>query len=318
MVASGPFTGAPKELSSVFFGPSLGSVDEIASQLSEWTPAIRFTVLPDAADFAARALAGGECIGWVEGRSELGPRALGPRSILADPRPAKNKDRINALVKKRESYRPFAPSVVAERIHEIFEVPEGMVMPFMVFNVLVRPEWRDRLQAVTHIDGTSRVQGVTRDNNPRFHQLINTFGSITDVPVVLNTSFNNHAEPIVQSVDDAVACFLTTGLNFIVIDNYLVERHVPLGDLAAYAQVTIPPHVELYVRQRPGHREAVLGDNYPGGRTAKISAEVEDFLASAYTTGSPRTGCALGRKAWAELLELWSERLVDIRFATGG
>src|SRR5438046_915010 len=117
----------------------------------------------------ARLLAAGEVIGWVRGRSEFGPRALGNRSILADPRPAENRDRINGLVKKREGFRPFAPAVLVERVGEYFDVPQGQFeFPFMLFVLKVREEYRSVLGAVTHVDGTARLQTVSRETNPEF------------------------------------------------------------------------------------------------------------------------------------------------------
>lgn len=318
MVASGQPISRSTELTSVFFGPSMGDADETRTRLAGWRPAVRFSRLADASGHAAQALAMGACIGWFQGRSELGPRALGHRSILADPRPASNKDRINAVVKKREAYRPFAPSVLAERLHEIFDIPAGATTPFMTFNVPVREEWRSRLLAVTHIDGSARVQGVAASDDPRFHKLIASFGVLTGVPVVLNTSFNNHAEPIVESVDDAVACFLTTQLDFMIVSDYLVERDVPVADLAGRAVVSLPAHVELHTHRRPGLEETVLRENYPGGRSASVSAAVREFLvhsclaaASAGQSSTPRPPAG---GVWHELLELWSDRLVEVRF----
>jgi len=313
MVASGEPIRSSTTLTSVFFGPSVGDEREIESRLTTWQPALRFCRLDDPCRHAAAALANGACIGWVQGRSELGPRALGHRSILADPRPAGNKDRINAVVKKREGYRPFAPSVLAERLHEIFDVPAHANLPFMIFNVPVRSEWRAELQAVTHVDGSARVQGVSAESDPLFHRLIAEFGVLTNVPVLLNTSFNNHAEPIVQTIDDAVACFLTTELDFVVIGDHLVERDVPMAQLANCAIVTVPAHVELEVRRRPGARDAVVRENVPGGRRAHISPVAEEYLAGSCLAEMPYEEGPPPGDVWPELVELWSERLVDVR-----
>jgi carbamoyltransferase len=201
-----------------------------------------------AAEAAADLLAQGSVIGWVQGRSEFGPRALGNRSILADPRPAANKEVINAMVKKREGFRPFAPSVLEERLRDYFEVPAATTaLPFMIIVVPVREHARATLGAVTHIDGSARVQTVARADNPRFHALIEGFGRRTGVPLVLNTSFNNNAEPIVDSVDDAITTFLTTGIGAMVIGDWLVRKPEESALLAGLLELvpSLPPGRKL-------------------------------------------------------------------------
>lgn len=212
-------------LPRLFLGPHIGPAAHIERRLADWRPLITFERVGDPAAVAARLLADGEVIGWVQGRSEFGPRALGNRSILADARPAENRRIVNEMIKQREDYRPFAPAVIEEGLAEYFEVPPALdATPFMIFVLPVRPEKRALLGAVTHIDGSARVQSVSSGDNPRFHALIAAFGRITGVPIVLNTSFNNNAEPIVDSADDAVTAFLTTGLHALVIDDWLIRR----------------------------------------------------------------------------------------------
>ncbi|TIT88961.1 MAG: nodulation protein, partial [Mesorhizobium sp.] len=180
-------------------------------------------------------------------RSEFGPRALGNRSILADPRPATNKDRINAMVKKREGYRPFAPSVLEEDAREFFDLPGGACeFPFMNFVVRVHDSKRGLLGAITHVDGTARLQTVSRKASPAYWDVINAFKQRTGIPMLLNTSFNNNAEPIVDSVADSIATFLTTELDGLVVGPYLVKKRVAtLQDCAALA-VSLPPYVSLH------------------------------------------------------------------------
>src|SRR5262249_32979887 len=158
-----------RPLKHLYWGSDVGDSRWVESQLARWAPFVTAERSPAIHKDAARLLADGSVIGWVQGRSEFGPRALGNRSILADPRPADNKTRINAMVKKREAYRPFAPSVLAESADEFFEVPANQAdLPFMIFVVPVKPEKRELLGAVTHVDGTARVQTVSRDVNPDF------------------------------------------------------------------------------------------------------------------------------------------------------
>ncbi len=171
----------------------------------------------------ARLLAEGKFVGRFAGALEAGPRALGHRSILADPRTVAMKDLLNARVKHREAYRPFGPSVLAERADELF-VTDGRPSPHMLLTFPVRRTWRDRLGAVTHVDGTSRLQTVDRNRQPGYAALIDEFAALTGVPAVLNTSFNAKDEPIVCSPRDAVCSFLRTGLDALALHDFLVLK----------------------------------------------------------------------------------------------
>jgi carbamoyltransferase len=187
--------------------------------------------VPDVARQAARMLAAGKVIGWFQGRSEFGPRALGNRSILADPREAAMKDRVNARVKRRQGFRPFAPAVLAERAGEYFE--GDAESPHMLLAKRVRREAIDRIPGVVHVDGTARVQTVRREDNPLFHALISAFADLTGVPVVLNTSFNVRGQPIVETPDEAVETLLDCGLDALAIHDRIVEKRVQGGPLGA-------------------------------------------------------------------------------------
>jgi len=170
---------------------------------------------------------------------EFGPRALGSRSLLADARDPKMKDVINAKVKFREAFRPFAPAVLKERAHEYFEMPEGMDAPFMLLVPKVRAEKQAVIPAVTHRDGTGRVQTVTEEDNGRYYRLIRTFGARTGVPVVINTSFNVRGEPIVCTPGDALRTFLNTGIDAVVLGDYLVTQKAGEVDYAAGMQRSV-------------------------------------------------------------------------------
>jgi carbamoyltransferase len=177
-------------------------------------------------DRVADALAGGSIVGWMDGRCELGPRALGNRSILAAPGSAETRDRLNREVKYREEFRPFAPAVPAELADRYFELPAGgaRLCRFMSGVFPVRPEWRDRLAAVTHVDGTARVQAVDAEVSPRFHALLHAFGSRTGLPVLLNTSFNVAGEPMVARAVEGYTTFRRTGIDLVVAGRCLVEK----------------------------------------------------------------------------------------------
>jgi carbamoyltransferase len=170
----------------------------------------------------AALLAEGRIVGWFQGRMEVGPRALGSRSILADPRRPEMKDVVNARVKRREGFRPFAPSVLEERAGEFFVQPYDS--PFMILNFEVRPDKRDVIPAVTHVDGTARVQTVSRRDRPLYHRLLEEFGKLTGVPVLLNTSFNVRGEPIVYTPDDAIRCFLGTDMDRLVLGDWVAAK----------------------------------------------------------------------------------------------
>ncbi|HZF08594.1 MAG TPA: carbamoyltransferase C-terminal domain-containing protein [Thermoanaerobaculia bacterium] len=169
----------------------------------------------------ARALAAGAVVGWYQGRSEWGPRALGNRSILADPRRSDMKDLLNLKIKRRESFRPFAPSILEERTAEWFTIdyPD----PFMIKVYPIRPEKRPLLPAVTHVDGTGRLQTVSARTNPRYWKLIHAFERETGVPMLLNTSFNEN-EPIVNTPGEALDCFLRTRMDRLVLGNVVIAR----------------------------------------------------------------------------------------------
>ncbi|GAB3531543.1 carbamoyltransferase [Pontibacter brevis] len=160
-------------------------------------------------------------IGWFQGRAEFGPRALGHRSIIVDPRRADAKELLNAKIKRRESFRPFAPSILKEHVSEFFEITDNV--PFMEKVFPIRKEKHAVIPAVTHVDGTGRLQTVDKENNPRYYNLIKAFGEKTNVPILLNTSFNEN-EPIVNTPKEALDCFLRTKMDMLVLENIVVER----------------------------------------------------------------------------------------------
>jgi carbamoyltransferase len=178
-------------------------------------------------DQVVNRLIQGKVVGWSQGRFEWGPRALGNRSILADPRNPNMKDIVNAKIKFREPYRPFAPSVLAEHAEEYFELPDAprhYPARYMLYVVPVRQEQQHNLPAITHVDGTGRLQTVFREQSPRYFRLIERFGQATGVPVMLNTSFNLKGEPIVNTPADAFNTFSNSELDALVLENFLIEK----------------------------------------------------------------------------------------------
>jgi carbamoyltransferase len=172
--------------------------------------------------FCAQLLAQNKFIGWFQGKSEFGPRALGNRSILANPKGAKTKDYLNERIKHRESFRPFAPSILEEKCSEYFNLKTPS--PFMLFVADVKKNKKREIPAVIHVDNTARVQTVNINQNPRYYKVIQNFYKITGTPVVLNTSFNLNGEPIVETPEDAVLCFLKSKIDALLISNFLVTK----------------------------------------------------------------------------------------------
>jgi carbamoyltransferase len=170
---------------------------------------------------AATAVAEGKVVGWFQGRMEWGPRALGNRSIICGPRRSDMKELLNEKIKRRESFRPFAPSVLEEKVSDWFE--EDDAVPFMMQVFQIRPEKRSLIPAVTHVDGSGRLQTVSSTTNPRYYRLIKSFDLLTGAPMVLNTSFNEN-EPVVCTPEEALNCFLRTMMDVLVIGNYVVSR----------------------------------------------------------------------------------------------
>lgn len=177
----------------------------------------------DIYDKAAQYLAENKIVGWFTGGAEFGPRALGHRSILTSPIPADMQYKLNKRVKFRESFRPFAPAVLREEVHQYFET-DFEDNPFMLFVAKVKPEYTDKLAAITHVDETARVQTVDYKYNGKFYNLIKAFKKITEIPVLLNTSFNIKSMPIVETPEDAIKSFLQADIDYLFIENYLIKK----------------------------------------------------------------------------------------------
>jgi carbamoyltransferase len=223
-----------------FYGLAYGD-DEVERALR--AAGLRHHRLPEAVLLrrVARDLAEGKIVGWFQGRFEIGPRALGNRSILADPRRAEMRQVLNDKVKRREPFRPFAPAVLLERAGEFFEL--GQPEPFMTLAPRVRAERRQAIAAAVHVDGTARVQTVARADNPRYYDLIEEFGRLTGVPVLLNTSFNRR-EPIVARPEEAIACFMRSGIDVLVLGEfYINDRGSEPVDAAAPVERSLTPAV---------------------------------------------------------------------------
>jgi carbamoyltransferase len=213
---------APKRLEHVYLGPAysgkqIGDLLEAAKLKSVDCRGNEPVLLAE----VSRRLAAGKVIGWFQGRMEFGPRSLGGRSILADPRDVTMRDRINSMVKKREGFRPFAPAVLHDRASEHFALDHES--PFMLETCQVISPLD--LPAITHVDGSARVQTVSPGTHPRFAALLEAFDRLTGCPILLNTSFNVKGEPIVCSPEDALLCFINTDIDCLVLEDYIIDRY---------------------------------------------------------------------------------------------
>lgn len=207
------------------FSPFLGkeyTYEDIESSINKYKDRIDAVKCEDVYKQAAESISEGKIIGWYQDGAECGPRALGNRSLLADPRRKEMKDIVNKRVKFREPFRPFAPSVLWEHQKEYFDL--DIPSPYMLMVSDIWPQKRDVIPAVTHVDGTGRLQTVIKEMNPKYYKLIETFYEITGVPVVLDTSFNVKGEPIVETPEDAIKCFLGSNFDELYLGNVLVTK----------------------------------------------------------------------------------------------
>ncbi len=208
--------GRPRgfEMTHSYWGPSFGDPDP-------GRPSRKFDTDHELVDWTAEQIASGKIVGWFQGRMEWGARALGNRSIIADPRRADMREILNVKIKFREKFRPFAPSILEERVDEYFE--GAVADPFMIQVYPVRAEKRKLIPAVTHVDGSGRLQTVSRETNPRYWELIRAFEKRTGVPILLNTSFNEN-EPIVLRPEEALDCYLRTDMDVLVLGDHVLEK----------------------------------------------------------------------------------------------
>jgi carbamoyltransferase len=203
-----------------YLGPSFSN-EEVHDKLTMLKATFEKFSEEELLKITANELSKGKTIGWFQGKMEFGPRALGARSIIADPRSETMQKKLNLKIKYRESFRPFAPSILREYVSNWFEKDDDV--PFMMKVFQVKKEKKNEIPAVTHVDGSGRLQTVNKKTNYRYHQLINEFYKITNVPILLNTSFNEN-EPVVCNPEEALNCFLRTKMDVLVLENYLIKR----------------------------------------------------------------------------------------------
>jgi len=332
LLYDGRASSRPHKLQHLFLGTDVSDSKAMSCTLGRWNRFLQCEKVERLTERTAQLIADGAVVGWVQGRSEFGPRALGNRSIVADPRPASNKLLINQMVKKREEYRPFAPSVLQERLHEFFDVPRGRAeFPFMIFVLKVQEHMRETLGAITHVDGTARVQTVSRQENAKYWELISEFEKLTGIPMLLNTSFNNNAEPIVDSVEEAIVCFLTTGLHYLVVGDYLIRRRDLEQFLSAYETLvpSLPASRRLVKRSmlaEPASPQTIF--EIEGTMSRHFAKPVIELSANVYSVLHASDGKRTLSELFAEtgldgqsereetirqMLDLWTERIITLR-----
>lgn len=253
------------------------TAEELQAAISSRSSFVDAQPLADVTERAAQDIVDGKFVGWFEGGSEFGPRALGHRSIVCDPRPPDMRDRLNALVKYREPFRPYAASVLSEHVQDYFEAPDDD--PFMMTVVRVRQSQANTIASVCHVDGTCRIQTVDRDHVGGYRRLIERFYAMTGLPLVLNTSFNVRGEPIVETPEDALDCFLSCNLDVLYLGGFRITKYV--ADTAEHPERLVPnlgPSVTIWsvtgneagaaaspryhCQSRTGHRTPVSDDEY--------------------------------------------------------
>lgn len=309
----------------VYWGSDIGEEPRIAAELRHWRGFLDVERSSDVVSRTAELVAQGALVGWVQGRSEFGAQALGNRNVLADPRAIETRERVHAALERGEPYRPLALIVPEEDLGELFDLPAGVdALPFMVFAVKVRDDKRQLLGAATHVDGTARVQSLSRDTNPLLWNLVQKFKQLTGMPALLSASFNSGIEPTVESVEDAIASFLTTGLDHLVVGDFVAAKRIPTEEDRLSLLVSLPQYAKIFrirglsERERGSARDEIRTSFSPPVHR-RLSRELGDLLLT--LDGERPLGellAASGDKArhealTAELDDLWKRRLVVMR-----
>jgi carbamoyltransferase len=313
-------------LDHVYWGADIGDDSRIGRELENWNGFLRFEKVPDIARHTAELIANGSVVAWVQGRSEFGTHSLGNRCVLADPRTSESVQRVNKALNKDESFWPLAPSVLEEDARDFFELPaDAALFSFKTFMVSVRPEKRDLLPATIDAHGAARLHVVSRTQNPRFWELIKAFKDITGIPVLLSTSFNNNSEPTVATVQDALASFVTSGVDHLAIGDFMVRKSAPPKESQLSMLVSLPPYVQLFrskgflERSKNGARNEIR-TSYNSQFRRGISQQMSELLMRIGNHKPVREllvesniGPDQEETVLAELHRLWTERLVSMR-----
>jgi carbamoyltransferase len=305
-----------RKLMTVFWGTDL-SAQEIRETIERWRRWLIVSREKDVIEWAAERLDNGAILAWAHGKAEFGPRALGHRSLLADPRPLANKARINSIIKKREQYRPFAPVVQVEHASTFFDTPPGIDCSFMSFAVPVQIAWRAQLAAITHSDSTARLQTISKEQDLLLWNLLDRFGMRTGIPILLNTSLNVASEPIVDSVEDIIVFVLTTAVDAAVIGDFVITR--PQTSEWTSLNLSLPDGVQMSQSAVTwaGDRVWRLERGGPDRTGMTISKDIVELLR--FADGNKTVQALIAPVAGtdehhlaSEVFDLWTKRLVRL------
>jgi carbamoyltransferase len=292
-----------------YLGTSIGSDSDIQATLFNFRELIMCAQPHDLQQVVAQELAAGKVIGWMQGRSEFGPRALGNRSILADPQYDSMRHRINAAVKSRETFRPLAPVVPENKAATYFAVAAGERFPFMTATVEVRPHWRHRLAAVTHRDGSARIQTVTRNQNSRLFHLLEEYERRAGIPILINTSLNGPSEPIADSARDGIDFFLRSGLDGLVVGDLVIGKRPDLDEHLASERYVLSPDWRVEVLESAASTLWVARSAY--GDIISFDTEHGRLWRTLATYNEIRSY----PDAWPTVETLWKARVLRLRAA---
>lgn len=317
-------------LSDVYWGANAGDGDRLKTELEKWRGFLSFEPAPNAAQDAARLIAQGAVVGWVQGRAEFGSHALGSRNVLASPSAIESKDRVRKALRIEDDGWPFAAAVLEEDAADWFDLPVAPeCFRFKTFIVKVREDKRSLLPAITHVDGTARLQTVSRETNPRYWELLKSFRDLTGIPVLLNTSLNSSSEPAAGTFQDAIITFLTTGIDYLVAGEFVAGKKQAAQENYLSLLISLPPYVKVFrskgytERQKSCARDEIR-TSYDAQFRRKISPQASELL---LRVDGPKplgellraaNGNSAAPELLAELNQLWSERLIEMRVAGKG
>ena len=322
---------APRErLRHIYWGTDTGADDRIAGELERWRHFLTFEPSPDIARRTAELLAEGAVVGWMQGRSEFSPRALGNRNVLADPRRAANRTWVDAVLERTPGAAALTPAVLAEDAGDFFELPGAeATFPYMAFAVKIRDNKRRELAAAIEQDGTAWLHTVSRDVNPKYWDLIHAFGELTGVPGLLATSFSSREEPIVDSVEDAIATFLTTDLDYLVVGDFVARKATPGHRDWLSLRLSLPTYVRLqrtrrFINPQRMVTSQAIHTTYDAGFSFPVSPELFDLLMAlegeqslAELLSDSAVETSDEQAIVQELNQLWCARLVRLRGEDG-
>jgi carbamoyltransferase len=318
---------APRaRLCDVSWGSDIGGPSAVSAELNRWSGFVEVEPSNDVAAVAAKLIAGGALVGWVQGRSHFGTHALGSRNVLADPRIAPNRERLHRALGRTETYRPLTVMIREDDLALWCDLPPGIAtLAFQTFAVLIRPDRRAELEAALHPDGRARVQTISEATEPLLWRLIGELGQLTGCAAVLSASLNRSVEPTAESIDDAVACFVRSGLDYLIVGDRIARKVASSWDSLLTLRIALPPYVQLvrrkgWTERQRGTASDELRATFAGGPANPITQNLGDALADLDAEMPLRQLVAAAgldpdgeRRLVGEITELWSAGMVVLR-----